>query len=112
MDTVKKYQEIIINLLSDFTSKGLANPGLEKQLIADNERNRFQVIVFGWENRDKLVNSVLIHLEIKDGKIWIQQNWTEVEIAKELMDKGVPKSDIVLVFLPEYMRADTEFEVA
>ncbi|NEO58245.1 MAG: XisI protein [Okeania sp. SIO3B5] len=36
--------------------------------------------------------------EVKDGKIWIQQDFTEQGIAQQLLDLGVPKSDIVLAF--------------
>lgn len=109
---LKKQQVALLEVLQDFTANQIGNPGLEKQLIADKERNRFQVIVFGWENGKKLVNTTLLHFEIKNGKIWVQQNWTEIEVAKELMARGIPKNEIVLGFLPESMRADTEFAVA
>ena len=36
--------------------------------------------------------------DIKDEKIWIQQNLTEDLVATELVEKGVPKHDIVLGF--------------
>lgn len=35
-----------------------------------------------------------------DGKIWIQQNWTDVEIVEVLEEQGIPKSDSVLGFQP------------
>jgi len=54
----------------------------------------------------------MLHLEIKNGKVWVQQNWTEIEIGKELMARGIPKTDIVLGFLPESMRADSEYAAA
>lgn len=38
------------------------------------------------------------HLEIKDGKIWIQEDNTESGIATDLEAAGVPKEDIVLGF--------------
>jgi hypothetical protein len=109
---LKKQQNALLEILNEFIANKISNPGLEKQLIADKERNRFQVIVFGWENDQKLVNSTLLHFEIKNGKIWVQQNWTEIEVAKELMARGIPKQEIVLGFLPESMRADSEYAVA
>lgn len=39
-----------------------------------------------------------MHLDIKNEKIWIQQNTTEVDIALEVMEMGVPKQDIVIGF--------------
>ncbi len=49
---------------------------------------------------------------IKDGKIWIQYNGTEFDIAQELRDKGVPASDIVIGFHPPYIRSQTIYSAA
>lgn len=43
---------------------------------------------------------------IKEDKIWIQRDGTEVGIANELIEVGVPKSD-VLVYSSPYMRKFT-----
>lgn len=113
MDTLKKYQSAIMEVMEVFAAVPFANvPSVEKQIIADLERNRFQVICFGWENEDKLAYSTFLHFEIKNGKIWIQQNWTEIPVATRLMELGVPKSDIVLGFVPEYAREETGYAVA
>jgi hypothetical protein len=50
-----------------------------------------------------------LHLDIKDGKIWIQQDGTEVGIANQLVELGVPKRDIVLAFHEPAVRQFTEF---
>jgi hypothetical protein len=54
---------------------------------------------------------VVRHLDSVAGKIWIQQDGTEVGIANQLVELGVPKSDIVLGFNPPMMREYTEFAV-
>jgi hypothetical protein len=113
MDTLKKYQDAVVDLMEHYAATPFSNtPTVEKQIIADRERNRFQVIGFGWENEDKLVHSTFLHFEIKNGKVWVQQNWTEIPVATELMNRGVAKTDIVLGFVPEYARKDTEYAVA
>lgn len=113
MDTLKKYQDAVVKVLSDFVAVPHSlRRGLERQLVADREHNRFLVITFGWPDEDEMAYSTLLHLEIKDGKIWVQQNWTELEIATELIEQGVPKSDIVLGFVPAYARQYTEFAAA
>ena len=50
-------------------------------------------------------------LNIKDGKIWIQHDGTEVGIALELVKQGVPKHDIVLGFHAPFKRQFTEFAI-
>jgi hypothetical protein len=113
MDKLKKYQDAIMSMMEDFASVPFANtPTIEKQIIADRERNRFQVICFGWENEDSLACSTFLNFEIKNGKIWIQQNWTEILVATELMEHGVKKVDIVLGFIPEYAREESGYAIA
>ena len=52
-----------------------------------------------------------MHVDIKDNKIWIQHDGTEIGIAGELEKLGVPKSDIVLGFHAPYKRKFTDFAV-
>jgi hypothetical protein len=54
----------------------------------------------------------LLHLDIKDGKIWIQYDGTEGGIALELVELGVPKEDIVLGYHSPSVRGFTEFAVS
>lgn len=113
MDTVKKYQKAILDIMESFAAIPFSNtPTVEKQIIADLQQNRFQVIGFGWENEDKWVHSTFLHFEIKNGKVWIQQNWTELMVARELIKRGIPATDIVLGFIPEYAREDSGYAVA
>ena len=51
------------------------------------------------------------HHHIIDGKIWIQQDGTEIGSANELVELGVPKHDIVLGFDPPNLRHYTDFAV-
>jgi hypothetical protein len=51
----------------------------------------------------------IAHLDIKDGRIWIQYDETETGIADELAELGVPKEDIILAYHPPYKRPYTGF---
>jgi XisI protein len=53
-----------------------------------------------------------LHLDIKNEKVWIQHNGTEANIADELIDLGVSKTDIVLGFHSPYKRQFTDFAVS
>jgi hypothetical protein len=57
-------------------------------------------------------SSLLAHLEIRDGKIWILTDNTEEGIATDLVEVGIPKSQIVLGFYSPSLRRDGEFAVA
>ncbi len=58
----------------------------------------------------KLKRNVL-HLDIKDSKIWVQHDGTEIGFADELVKLGVPKEDIVLAFHEPFVRQYTGFAV-
>ncbi|PSB58833.1 XisI protein [Chamaesiphon polymorphus CCALA 037] len=49
---------------------------------------------------------------MKENRIWIQQNTTDIDLALELVEMGVPKSDIILGLHPPYKRPHTGYGVA
>ena len=64
-----------------------------------------------WDD-DRRVQGCLLHLDIREGRIWLQQNATEMRVAHELVAIGVPRQDIVLGFQAPSVREDTGFGVA
>lgn len=112
MDKVKHYQQIILDVLQAYAAIPPTYPTtLRDDVVADTERNHFQIVSLGWEN-NRYVYEVVFHLDILDGKVWIQQNNTEADIATELVERGIPKSDIVIGFQPPALRAMSGFAVA
>jgi XisI protein len=65
----------------------------------------------GWRDGKRLYG-VVLHVDIINNKIWVQQDGTEVGIANKLVNLGVPKSEIVLGFDPPNMRQYTDFAIA
>jgi len=65
----------------------------------------------GWD-QGKRVHGCLVHIDIRDGKLWIQRDGTEQGIATELVAAGIPKDAIVLAFHPPEIRPHTEYAVA
>ena len=83
---------------------------IETQIIFDKEHDHYQLLHTGWRNQNRIYGCVL-HLDIKDGKNWIQHDGTEIGIANELVELGVPKEDIVLAFHDPYSRKFTGFAI-
>jgi XisI protein len=65
----------------------------------------------GWQNERRIYGCIL-HLDIKDGKIWLQHNGTESDIAQELVELGIAKTDIVIGFHSPFKRQFTEYAVS
>ena len=104
MDKTNHYQSIIIELLEELAARPYSNTtSIEKQVITDLNRHHYQLVNIGW-HRTQFVYSPLLHFDIKEGKVWIQQNGTELEIGDELVKRGVAAEDIVFGFIPEKER--------
>ncbi len=114
MDKIKTYQQIILAIFEEYASYKPANSlSSENQIIADIQRNHFQLVRIGWDDDEDFMYHLIFHLDIKpDGKIWIQANWTDKDIAIELVERGVDKSDIVIGFQPPSHRQYTGYAVA
>jgi hypothetical protein len=111
MDTLSKYREIVERVLEPYTKIPYSRGTLQCEAIFDRQRDRYALVTLGWEDH-KRVHHPLIHIDIVDGKLWIQTDNTDRAVASELVAAGVPKSDIVLAFrLPE-IRKYTEYAVA
>lgn len=112
MDKVKKYEAIIINYLQDY-AMGYANDpsGIKTYVITDKENHNYQLMRVGWRDKHYL-HYMLLHFEIKGDKVWIQLNETEDMVGDELINRGIPKSDIVLGFYHESVRPYSGFAVA
>ncbi len=111
MDKISFYQQSILKILGEYAKIRYANVDGENQLIADKESHRYQVMTIGWEGK-KFIHDCPMRMDIINGKIWIQQNMTEIDLGKELVEMGVPKSDIVIGFFSPKMREYSEYAVA
>jgi len=110
MASLEKYRVCIQRILTERALKG-GDQWVEAQTIFDTEHDHYQLLYNGWHNTKRIFGPVL-HLDIKEGKIWIQWNGTEDDIAAELVALGVPKHDIVLGFHTLRMRQYTEYAVS
>ena len=112
MDKIAQYQQIICQLLDEYTTfKNSVTPAIKNQTLIDKENHHYQLLAIGWHN-NRFVYQISLHFDIINDKIWIQQNNTDILIADELIARGVPKSDIVLGFIPEQFRSYEGFAVA
>ena len=97
MDKIKKYQKVITDILEEY-AEYFKEPQLETQVICDYKRNHFQLMKIGWD-AGKRYHYCIFHFDIKEGKIWLQQNNTDIHISQDFELKGIPKTDIVLGIL-------------
>jgi hypothetical protein len=112
MERVEQYRSLIKQILSRHEKLAYANSRARKETVFDEQADRYLLIAFGREEDNRRVHGIVIHVEIIDGKIWVQYDGTEYGVAQELVDAGVPKDRIVLGFKSPEMRKYTEFAAA
>jgi XisI protein len=111
MAKLDHYRTCIQLLLRQYAEGNEPNRGeVESELVFDLERDRYQLVDVGWNRLERIYGCVM-HFDIKDGKIWIQQNMTEMDVAQELVKMGVSQEDIVLGLQAPYKRQYTGYGV-
>jgi hypothetical protein len=108
---VEQYRQWIQQLLTERSQRQTYQSEIEPQVICDTRNDHYLLLHTGWRNNTR-IHGCSLHLDIKDGKIWIQHDGTEIGISTELLELGVPAHDIVLGFHSPYMRQFTEFAVS
>ncbi len=111
MDQLEQYRNIIERLLTQHVGELKEYAELRDKTVFDHRSDSYLLMREGWDN-GRRIHTVVTHLEIRNGKIWIQEDWLEHGIAAELEEAGIPKSDIVLGFQPPYVRPYTEYAAA
>lgn len=111
MDKIATYQKIIKKLMTDYINDCSKRDDVDRKLIFDTENNHYQLVNVGWENEHRIYGCIL-HFDIKNGKIWLQYNGTEIDFAEELVKQKVPHEDIVIGFHSPFMRQFTEYAIS
>jgi hypothetical protein len=111
MANLTQYRETVQKLLQSYAAFSRDDREIDTELILDSTRDHYQLVHVGWQNERRVYGCVL-HLDIKDGKIWLQHNGTENDIAAELVEMGIPKTDIVVGFHSPFKRQFTEYAVS
>ncbi len=108
MDKIETYRMHIKKLIAEYGKYKPSYGEIDVELIFDTEHDHYQLVNVGWHDQRRIMNCYL-HIDIKGGKIWIQHNGMEDDIAEELVNSGVPKEDIVLGFHAPYKRKYTGY---
>lgn len=111
MDAIERYQDALMTVLREWEQRPGASSTLRFEAVFDRERGRYLVVVVGW-NGQHHVHSTLVHVDVIDGKLWIQHDQTERGVAPDLVAAGVPRDHIVLGFKSPARRAITEYAVS
>ncbi|RCJ16621.1 FdxN element excision controlling factor protein [Nostoc sp. ATCC 43529] len=111
MDTLDNYRRIIKEVLVPYTQIPYSHAAIECKAVFDNESDTYLLITLGWDGA-KRIHGCLVHIDIINGKIWVQRDDTEDGVTYELVAAGIAKENIVLGFHPPNVRQHTGYAVA
>jgi hypothetical protein len=110
MDKLTEYPKLIERILAEYIDlcNRRPNQSIETFLIVDQPKGHYIWMNLGWQNGER-ITGMTVYVRLRDGKFWIEEDWTENGIATDLVQAGVPKEDIVLAFHEPKMRQYTGF---
>ena len=111
MDKLDLYRQLIRQSIEERAKLRSKNDPVESQPIFDAQSDRYLLINVGWKNSNTRIYGCVLHVDIRDGKIWVQHDGTEDAIADQLVTLGVTKQDIVLAYHAPYVRQYTEYAI-
>src|SRR5947207_11557759 len=114
MDSLTRYRAAVRQVLSRYADlDDQRQPGADVRTFCafDGERDQYLVIRVGWSGQRR-VKGVVLYVRIDGGKVWLEENGTDREIASELAALGVPPGDIVLGFHHPSLREPAPSAVA
>lgn len=113
MDKLTNYKKIVKEIIEEIAAMIPVRKGVESQVILDEERGHYLLYEVGWQN-DNWQYASIVHVDVKpDGKVWLQHDGTDLKIALLFVQKGIPKSNIVLGFhAPSEREMIEDFAVA
>ncbi|MEX0718544.1 MAG: XisI protein [Planctomycetaceae bacterium] len=71
--------------------------------VFDEERDHYLLVKSGW-TKGRRSKGTTLFVRLRDGKIHVEEDWTEDGIANALIATGVPDEDIVLAFQSPWLR--------
>jgi XisI protein len=112
MDKLKHHRNIVKQVITEHAQlmQRQPLPGEEVVTLFDEATDNYMLLRLGWV-RGKRLYSITLHLRLVDGKVRVEQDWTEDAVA-ELVAAGVPREDMVLAFNPPGMQQANEFAIA
>ncbi|BAZ06513.1 XisI protein [Calothrix sp. NIES-3974] len=104
-ETIKKYYNLTNSQITN-----AKDTAISERLILDSERDQYLWLRCGWDGK-KRVQHIILYLHIQNGKIWVEEDSTDMAIVDDLLAAGIPTTDIILGFHHPNKRALTEFAI-
>ena len=96
MDQIKKldhYRTIVRRVLGKHAAVPASDRKIESVVIGDPIHDHYLLMDLGLDHAGR-AHDIVVHLRLKDGKVWVEWDGIEYGIARDLIKAGIPKEDI------------------
>jgi hypothetical protein len=97
MNSLSGSFRVIEKVLKDYADFLGSDDQVQIECVFDREQGHYLLVEVGWEDHHRIY-STLIHIDVIDQKLWIQQDSTEEGVTEELLAGGIAPDQIVLAF--------------
>lgn len=98
MDLANKHKAIVRQYIEEIGNLVPSDEFSETQIVLDEPNGHYILLDIGWQNNLRTYLP-FVHIDVKpDGKVWIQHDGTDLNIAQVLIQRGIPAHYIVLGF--------------
>jgi XisI protein len=104
------YRQIIMTVLKQYAHAPM-NGEIQTIPILDREGDHYQLLDVGWDDAGKRVFQPTIHIDLLGAKVWIQENMTDLDIAKIFVTSGISPTDIVLGLHSRSLRQCSDYAI-
>ncbi len=111
MDKLTSYRPIIERILNEYLEFMADDEQVEVVSLIDKKEENYLLLEMGWQYPRRIYN-VIFHIRLKQGKIWVEQDWTREGIAHQLVATGVPVDVIEFSYQPPEMRKAAQLQLA
>lgn len=107
---IQHHRQTIIRLLADYADRPTES-NIQTISIFDDKKDHYQLLDIGWDETGRRVFQPILHLDLINGKVWIQENSTDWDIAKALVEAEISPSEIVLGMHSKVLRQMGEYAI-
>ncbi len=86
MDRVDHYRDLIRKIMTEHAEIPFPIGQLECKTVFDRDKDSYILVTVGWHNGERIYH-VVTHVDVIDGKLWVQHDVTEDGIATELVSQ-------------------------
>ena len=86
MDQNARYGEIVKAIINEYAVFKPSYGDVEVETVFDEAGGHYELVYAGWNGHRRIHGSV-IHVDVREGKAWIQHDGTEEGIAERLVGR-------------------------